>query len=274
MYRKMGKLAGAVCVMLMTTAGCAQTAGSSAPSTPNKVATPVATPAGPKAEEIRPNFAGVWQLASPERAVLPEFNGELTPEAKANHEHFLKYYNGEDADPAIKVCLNKGMPWTALIRARDYPMEIYQTEDRLFLMFELYDQYRTIRINGDPKPDNYPDGPNGYSVAHWEGDTLVIETTGLSPLNPIGPNLRGSEAKVTERWQLKQDPEYGEVLVVDLIQDDPEIYVKPAHGHNELRRAPAGTVVGGYGCAASLWDAHVERMEEKIAREQEQPVKK
>lgn len=256
MFLKLGKLAGVASLALIAMPGCA-----GAP-----VATASASaPAASMPAQGRPNFSGVWILTTADRVVMPETNGELTPEAKANLDHFKKYYEGDNADPAIKVCLLKGMPWTSLIRARDYPVEIDQRDDRIYMMFELYDQYRAIRIGGAPKPDTYPDSPNGYSVAHWEGDTLVIETSGLMPLNPIGPNLRGMNAKVTERWSLKQDPEYGEVLVVDLEQDDPDVYVKPAKGHNEMRRAPEGTVVGGYGCSISLWDGFVEKMEEEIA---------
>lgn len=262
MNLKRGLLAAAALAILP---GCAAAAPSAAPAAmPAPQPVPVVAP---DTAAKRPDFSGVWQLADPERAVLPEFNGEFTPEAKANREHFKKYYQGEDADPAVKVCLSKGMPWSALIRARDYPVEIYQTNDRIIMMFELYDQWRTIRINGAPKPDNYPDSPNGYSVGHWEGDTLVIETTGMAPLNPIGPNLRGSNAKVTERWHLAKDPQFGETLVVDLVQEDPEVFVKPGTGHNEMRRAPADVVVGGYNCSSALWDDHVERMEAEITKQ-------
>jgi hypothetical protein len=93
----------------------------------------------------------------------------------------------------------------------------------------------------------------------------MIETTGLSPLNPIGPNMRGPLAKVIERWQLKRDEKFGEVLVVDIEQIDPNVYVKSAHAHNEMRRAPAGTAVGGYGCSAALWDDWVEKVESSLA---------
>jgi hypothetical protein len=162
------------------------------------------------------------------------------------------------------MCLSKGMPWPMLIRARDYPVEIYQTADRIVMMFELYDVYRNIMINGAPKPANYPESPQGWSVAHWEGKTLVIETSGMPPLNPIGPNLRGNGAKIVERWSLGQDPVYGQTLVVDLVQDDPEVFVAPAKGRNILKRAAPDVVVGGYNCSSSLWDAHVDQREQEI----------
>ena len=269
MYRPLGKLP--LISALTLAAASASHAAAPAATTP---APPAPTAAPAASVEKHPDFSGVWQLASPERIVTPDQTGEFTPEAKANLEHFRKFYHGDDADPAASVCLNKGLPWSALIRARDYPTEIYQTPDRIIVMLELYDQYRNIRINGAPKPDNFPESWNGYSVAHWEGDTLVIETTGLAQINPIGPNLRSRQAKVTERWHLKQDPELGELLVVDLVQEDPEVYAKPGTGHGEMKRAPAGTVVGGYGCTTALWDAHVEKVEERIRKEAEAAARK
>lgn len=263
-----------VALAILAMPGSALADPSSAPARPT--AEPLAAISAPAEASAQtpapaakhPNFAGVWQLTSMDRVIMPESNGEFTPQAKANLDHFKQYYKGEDADPAVKVCLSKGMPWSSLIRARDYPVEIYQAEDRIIMLYELYDQWRSIRINGAPKPDNYPESVNGYSVAHWDGDTLVIETTGMLALNPIGPHQRSASAKIVERWHLKQDPELGELLVVDLVQDDPEVYVKPAVGHNEMKRAAPDVVVGGYNCGASLWDDHVARMEQAIAARQ------
>ncbi|OYU45405.1 MAG: hypothetical protein CFE44_07655 [Burkholderiales bacterium PBB4] len=230
------------------------------------VALPVATRAEAPAASP-PASVSAAPVAYPERVELPEFHGEFTEEAKANMAHFKANYHGDDADPAVKTCLSKGMPWSALIRARDYPVEVYQTDDRIIMMFELYDQFRNIRIDGAPMPENYPESPNGYSVAHWEGDTLVIETTGMPALNPIGPNLRGNGAKVPARWSFKQAPQFGQLFVIDLVQDDPEVYAKPASGHNEMKRAAADVVVGGYNCSAGLWDDFVARKEAMIAKQ-------
>lgn len=211
----------------------------------------------------RPDFSGVWQVTDLKNVVMPEVVGQMTPEAKANFEHYKKDYTAPEDDPA-RLCLVKGMPWPMLARARDYPFEVYQTDGRVIMMFELYDVYRNIYLDGRPKPENYPESPNGWSTAHWEGDTLVVETTGIAPLNPIGPNLRGNGAKITERWSLQQDPAYGEVLVVDMLQDDPEVYVTPARGRNMFKRAAPGTVVGGYNCSSALWDEHVDKREAEL----------
>jgi hypothetical protein len=65
----------------------------------------------------------------------------------------------------------------------------------------------------------------GYSVGHWEGDTLVVETTGLSDLQWL--DVRGSpltdQAKITERFRR---PNFGS-LEIDITIDDPKAYTKP-----------------------------------------------
>ena len=63
---------------------------------------------------------------------------------------------------------------------------------------------------------------------------------------------------MTERWQLGQHPEYGQVLEVDITVEDPEIFVTPARAHQVYKRSAAGVVPGGYNCSSSLWDDHID----------------
>jgi hypothetical protein len=143
-------------------------------------------------------------------------------------------------------------------RARNYPTEIIQYPDRIFMVFELYDQFRQIHLDGTPKPADFGPSPSGWSVGHWEGQSLVIETTGMPTLNLFGVMQRTEDAKVTERWQLGQHPDYGEVLNVDITVEDPAIFATPARAHQVFKRSKPGVVPGGYNCSSSLWDDHIE----------------
>jgi hypothetical protein len=72
----------------------------------------------------------------------------------------------------------------------------------------------------DPQPWWY-----GYSVGHWDGDALVVETTGLRDggwLDVYGTPLTDA-ARVTERFRR---PSYGR-LEIDVTIDDPKVYTKP-----------------------------------------------
>ena len=72
----------------------------------------------------------------------------------------------------------------------------------------------------DPQPFWY-----GYSIGKWEGDTLVVETTGLREDGWL--DVRGSpfteKAKITERFRRLN---YG-TLEIDVTIDDPKAYTKP-----------------------------------------------
>lgn len=203
------------------------------------------------------DFSGVWEMARLDYTVLPDENSpKFTPQARARLDYFARHFDPLEEGPP-RFCFVKGMPWTMLFRARTYPMEIYQTPQRLFLSFEPYDGKRTIRLDRTDFPTNVPPSADGYSIAHWEGRTLVIETRHLKARNPVSPTQRSEKARVIERWQLLPHPEFGQILDIDVTVDDPETYLEPARGHGAFKRAPAGVEVGGYNCVDSLWDDFV-----------------
>lgn len=211
-----------------------------------------------------PDFNGVWEVAAPEVVIRPEVNHpKHTERTKRNIEEYETRFDSNRDDPA-KLCFLKGMPWTMLIGARNYPTEIYQTDQRIIMFFELYDQHRNIRLDRTAVPENYPPSANGYSYARWEGETLVVETGGLLDMNAIGQNHRSGKAHFVERWRLLRHPVYGEVIDIDITFDDPEIYLEPVKAHQILKRAPEGVVVGGYNCSSTLWDEYVERRKQEL----------
>jgi hypothetical protein len=232
---------------------------------PLAVLTFAACAKAPDSAAPRPDFSGIWTSPGAEYVRLPEQNSpRFTAEAERNIAHYERHYDQGSEDPAV-VCLLKGMPWTILMRPRDYPVEIYQTADRIIMFFELYDTYRNIRLDEKTFPENLPPAPNGYSLAHWEGKELVIETRNMPAINPVSPYPRSEQARVIERWSLRQHPQLGESLHVDVTMHDPLIYTSPGRGEMIFVRAPAGTKVGGYNCPAQLWDDYVTRREKEIA---------
>jgi hypothetical protein len=221
-----------------------------------------AAPAGARAPGVNPlDFSGVWETISMDRVVMPESDQTPYTDAvrQANAEYAARYDPVQD-DPA-RFCLWKGMPYTMLIRARNYPVEIFQTDQRIVMFFELYDMYRDIHLNATGVPDTYPPTANGYSYARWEPDALVIETGGLLALHRIGQVHRSEDAHIVERWSFKQDPRFGQVLNVDMTITDPGVYTAPVHVHNEWKRSAPGTVVGGYNCTNTLWADHIKEHE-------------
>ncbi len=103
--------------------------------------------------------------------------------------------------------------------------KIVQTPGLVLILHERNAMYRQIFTDGRPLPEDPQPSFNGYSTGKWEGDTLVVKTTGLrdgtwldrkgSPITPAGT--------VTERFQR---PNYGK-LQVDITVDDPKTYTAP-----------------------------------------------
>ena len=113
------------------------------------------------------------------------------------------------------------------------PRKIIQTPKMVVIAWEanyglrhIYMDGRKLPPQGEPQPWWY-----GYSVGHWEGDTLVVETNNLRGAED-GPydgwlDVNGSpyseQAKFTERFRR---PTFGK-LEIDLTVEDPKAYTKP-----------------------------------------------
>ena len=229
----------------------------------------------PKPAVSRPDFTGLWKLADLDTVLRSgEHDAEnLTPKARAAREFFTRHSRGFQ-DQAVGHCVPHGLPWAMTSPARDYLHDIYQTEDRITLLFEGMDVYRLIHFNKTSVPENHSSGTWGYSMAHWEGDTLVIVTKGLSAKNPFGLNQRSEKATVTERWRLIQDPKHGRALDIDIVIDDPEVFIKPSRGHELLVPAAADAVLMPYGCTESLWEDYVAGRMQEIEKSESKRGKK
>lgn len=218
----------------------------------------------------KPDFNGVWVMASYDLVWLPqEHDPPYTAEVRAEMERYRTRFDPKKDDPA-QFCVRMGMPWRMLNRARDYPVEIYQNPDRIIMLFEGHDDYRSIRLDRTTFPENLPALGNGWSNARWDGGTLVITTRNLTGRTTINPLQRSEEAEVTERWTLKKHPEFGDTIDIDITMVDPQRYTAPIKAHNVYKRAEPGVEVGGYNCNDALWEDYLVRREEEIAAK---PVK-
>jgi hypothetical protein len=106
------------------------------------------------------------------------------------------------------------------------PRKIIQTPDVIIMIYEANSGLRQIFTDGRPLPDKDAEPWwYGYSVGKWEGDTLVVETTGF--IDNIWLDVRGSPltsaGKVIERFRRVN---YGN-LEIEITVDDPKAYTKP-----------------------------------------------
>jgi hypothetical protein len=99
------------------------------------------------------------------------------------------------------------------------------TPKLLVLMYEVNAMYRQIFLDGRPFPADMNPTWTGYSVGHWEGDTLVVETRGFRDdlwIDTDGSPMSDA-AKMTEKIRR---PNFGS-LEIEVTIDDPKAYTKP-----------------------------------------------
>jgi hypothetical protein len=110
------------------------------------------------------------------------------------------------------------------------PMQFVQAPGMVVQLFSFGKVFRIIYTDGRPVPDDIPECPcwYGYSVGHWEGDTLVVTTTSLDGrayMDEWGTPISDT-GRVEERWRRVAPGQ----LQVQLTVTDPTIYSKPWTG--------------------------------------------
>jgi hypothetical protein len=126
---------------------------------------------------------------------------------------------------------------------------IVQTKDHVMILAEMVHDVRIIRLNDTHAPASLKKW-FGDSIGHWEGDTLVVETTNINPTeleqtSILWPYRGASEKlKVTERFT-RTGPD---TIVYRFTMEDPEIYTAPVTGELPFNRLAADEMVYEYAC--------------------------
>jgi hypothetical protein len=105
------------------------------------------------------------------------------------------------------------------------PFEILQREKVIYFVHQVNRLPRRAYV-GEKLPTDVDPHYLGYSVARWEGDTLVIESSGFDDSTVLdAAGLPHSEnLHVTERYELGRD---GTRLHASFLIDDPATFTRP-----------------------------------------------
>ncbi len=174
---------------------------------------------------VTPNWTGVWERAQGIRFNPTNELPPFTPAYAARYQQAMAARaRGEVvADPTSR-CLPQGMP---RFMVASYPLEILQTAKQVTIIAEWSSQVRRIFTDGRKAPpdDEVEITFNGYSVGHWEGQTLVVETNGLRGDTSFDatPLEHSDQIKVSERIRQIDANTLEEVMTVT----DPVAFTKP-----------------------------------------------
>ena len=114
--------------------------------------------------------------------------------------------------------------------------KIIQAPAVIAILYEAYNHYRQILMDGRPLPTPSQPAYMGYSVGRWEGDTLVVDTTGFNDQGWIDNKGRPQteSTHVIERFYRR---DFGH-MDLQLTVEDPAAYTKPWGGSLVLNYIP------------------------------------
>ena len=197
----------------------------------------------PRTADGKPNLNGIWQTmntanwdlqghearpglvvalgawgAEPGGPGVVE-GGEIPYLPAAAAQKKKNYENRLTADPEVK-CYLPGVPRATYM---PYPFQIFQSPKAIAIAYEYDGAYRNIFLK-DPGPAP-SDSWMGQSVGHWEGETLVVDVTGLdehSWFDRAG-DFHGDALHVVERYT----PTGPNVLNYEATIEDPQVFSRP-----------------------------------------------
>ena len=127
--------------------------------------------------------------------------------------------NETTGDPEAK-CYMPGVPRATYL---PHPFQIVQTQSQVFIAYEFANAARIIHMDSQP-PAPAPSWM-GWSIGHWEGNTLVVEVTDQTELTWFdrAGNFHSDALRVTERYT----PITPNHLHYEALIEDPNVFTRP-----------------------------------------------
>jgi len=181
-------------------------------------------------EHLRGTGNRPWFITDPADGKLPP----MTPQA-LKHEAAVAALNdarnGEGrADSWLDRstydrCITRGLPGSMMPAIYGNAYQIMQTPDSVVIRYEMIHETRVIPLDGRPHVSKAIRGYLGDARGHWEGNTLVVETTNFTNRTHFGYNNRyNSESfRLTERFT----PTAAGRLQWEVTFNDPEVWTRP-----------------------------------------------
>lgn len=184
----------------------------------------------PRTADGKPDLSGVWESDS-------GYFTDLARDLKSGEVQMLPWAKAlqaeresrDHADDPMARCMPPGVPRISMsATSMPHPFKVVQLPKLVVLLYETSanQTFRQVFMDGRPLPVDPQPTWLGYSIGHWDGDTLVVETTGFNGrewVDTAKGHPQTDAARVTERFSR---PDYGHLQIVITI-DDPKAYEKP-----------------------------------------------
>jgi hypothetical protein len=187
------------------------------------------------------SLEGVW-IADREKLTLYPggFDGFFDAQlilTEAGRVAQISYDELSEENPE-STCIGRPTP-AMLVSTTIFPIQIEFNEDSETIMVrsELFDEERTVYMDGRGHPEGDESFITGHSIGYWEGDVLVVDTRQFadhrSPYQIGVPS--GPQKHVVERYRLNDDRTR---IIVEFVLEDPEYLAEPLVHMRELVYSP------------------------------------
>ena len=176
----------------------------------------------PRAADGKPDLSGLWQISAGSGYVV-NIAADLKPEdvqpwADAVYQERIRNLGADD--PWTVRCLPLG-PRQVINGGMS---RIIQSHNEVAILYEDL-THRQIFLDGRSLPKDPNPTWQGYSVGHWDGDTLVVDSAGYTDQSwlDMGGHPHSEALHITERFHRR---DFGHIDLSVTFQD-PKAYNKP-----------------------------------------------
>jgi hypothetical protein len=178
----------------------------------------------PRLANGKPDLSGIWE---PDNKYVRDLAADLKP-GEVPFQPWAKALFDQRKDGSRSYednaahCLPPGTP---RINAAPFPWKLVQTPTFIVLVYENFNLWRQIFLDGRELADDATPSWFGYSTGKWEGDTLVVDTKGFNGKAWLdqGGKPATEALHVIERFRRK---DFGH-MEIQITIDDPKAYTKP-----------------------------------------------
>lgn len=249
---------------------------------------------GALVEANRANSEGRLQLSALDSAetgtrtfgytsyIIEPADGQLPPLTEEGRERQAASRSGQANGPFYTTedfsyydrCISRGVTGSILPSLYGDAMRIVQSPTEVAISYEMLHDTRVIPLDGRAPADPGVRQYMGSSVGHWDGDTLVVETSNFRDELTVGRMAHSEALELTERFT-RIDPDMIDYVVT---VDDPRTFEQPWTFRLTLTTQP-GYEVLEYSChEGNFFVANALRAEKRYqervaeARENGEPI--
>jgi len=184
-----------------------------------------------------PGFGG---FAGAGNRIIDPADGKIPykPEARAKQQDILEHHM---ADEPELHCYQSGVPHS---ESNQFGVQIIQTPGYFVQLSEFMHTVRIIPTDNRPHIDPKIKLFQGDPVGHWEGDTLVVDTTNQDTRTwfDTSGNFKTDALHVTEKFI----PQDANTIIYEVTVTDPTIYTQPWTARWNIGRNRQATMSDGH----------------------------